>query len=72
LPEQRPLGLLERSINSTVLVKLKGGKELRGKLKSFDTHMNLVLDEAEELEGESRRRLGRVIVRGDNVVFVSP
>jgi small nuclear ribonucleoprotein len=35
--------------------------------------MNLVLDDAEELkEGETVRKLGSVVIRGDNVVYVSP
>jgi len=56
-----------------VLVKLKGGRELRGKLRGFDMHMNLILDEAEEiLEENNTRKLGTVIVRGDNVVIISP
>ena len=69
----RPLDALGKSLNSQVLIKLKGGKEFRGALQSFDMHMNLVLNDAEELEdGESTRRLGVVLVRGDNIVYISP
>ena len=39
---------------------------------SFDQHLNLVLDEAEEIKDNKTRRLGMIIVRGDNVVFISP
>ncbi|MFH0817227.1 MAG: LSM domain-containing protein, partial [Candidatus Micrarchaeota archaeon] len=40
---------------------------------SYDVHMNLVLESAEQLEnGESKRKLGTMLVRGDNVVFISP
>jgi small nuclear ribonucleoprotein len=36
-------------------------------------HMNLVLENAEELrESESSKKLGTIIVRGDTVVYVSP
>ena len=72
---QRPLDLLERSIDQSVLVKLKGGRGLRGKLKGFDQHMNLILEEAEELvevEREQSKQLGTVVVRGDNVIIISP
>ncbi|MCS7104496.1 MAG: LSm family protein [Thermofilaceae archaeon] len=66
------LGLLKNSLNKQVLVKLKGGRELRGLLRSFDQHLNLLLDEAEEIKEGHSRRLGLVLVRGDNVILISP
>ncbi|RLG73082.1 MAG: RNA-binding protein [Methanobacteriota archaeon] len=73
LKGSRPLDILERALNSRVVIKLRGGRELRGILEAYDLHLNLVVVDAEEMEGEEpRRRLGTVIVRGDNVVFLSP
>jgi small nuclear ribonucleoprotein len=71
---QRPLDLLGRSVDKNVLVTLKGGRGLRGKLVGFDQHMNLILTDAEEMgEGEEpSKSLGSVIVRGDNVIIISP
>ncbi len=70
---QRPLDTLNKAKGSTVLVRLKGGRELRGKLVSYDTHVNLVIEEAEELaEDGASKRYGEMIIRGDNVVFISP
>ena len=70
---QRPMDLLNRALGSSVLVSLKGGKEFRGKLVGFDVHVNLVLEEAEEIQnGEPARRLGLMMIRGDNVVYISP
>ena len=70
---QRPLDALGKAVNSPVLIKLKGEREFRVILKSFDLHMNLVLNDAEELEkGEIMRRLGTVLIRGDNIVYISP
>ncbi len=73
MTQQRPFDALNRALGSPVLVSLKGGREFRGKLLAFDIHVNIVLEEAEELSGnEAKRRYGTMIIRGDNVVFVSP
>jgi len=65
--------ILEQNLGKTVLVRLKGGKNLRGKLKGFDQHLNLVLEETEDTTtSENIRKLGQIIVRGDNVVLISP
>lgn len=65
--------VLDESINQIVLIKLKGGKTIRGSLLGFDQHMNLLLDSSEEipLDGNSKS-LGTIVVRGDNVVMISP
>ena len=65
--------ILNESLNKQVLVRLKGGKSLRGKLQSFDQHMNLVLEDAEEISNtENIQKLGIIVVRGDNVIIISP
>ncbi|MDI1495017.1 MAG: small nuclear ribonucleoprotein [Cenarchaeum symbiont of Oopsacas minuta] len=65
--------VLDESINKTVLIKLKGNKTIRGKLKGFDQHMNLILDSCEEFgEENNTKTLGTIVVRGDNVVMISP
>ncbi len=65
--------ILEESLGRTVLIQLKGGRSLRGKLKGFDQHLNLVLEETDDItHTDTVRRLGVIIVRGDNVVIVSP
>ena len=65
--------ILEQNLGKIVLVRLKGGKSLRGRLKGFDQHLNLVLEETEDTtDVESQRKLGLIIVRGDNVVLISP
>ena len=69
----RPLDILNDSLNTPVIVRLKGAREFRGELQGYDVHMNLVLDKAEEIkDGESIRKMDSVVIRGDNVVYVSP
>jgi small nuclear ribonucleoprotein len=65
--------ILEQNIGKVVLVRLKGGKNLRGRLKGFDQHLNLVLEETDDTSNsENIKKLGMIIVRGDNVILISP
>ena len=65
--------VLSESIGKVVLIKLKGGKVIRGSLQGFDQHMNLLLENSEELlENGETNSLGTIVVRGDNVILISP
>jgi len=64
---------LEESLGKVVLIKLRGGRSIRGRLQGFDQHLNLVLEKAEDVtDAENVKELGLIIVRGDNVVMISP
>lgn len=71
----RPFDILSNSLGKTVLLRLRGNRELRGVLKSYDPHLNLYMENAVLLknsdEGEDEE-LGQIILRGDNVVMISP
>ena len=67
-----PLDVLERSLNKKLAIALKGGRTLEGKLVGYDQYMNLVLEEAEEKSAETARRLGTVVLRGNNVETITP
>jgi small nuclear ribonucleoprotein len=70
---KKPLNMLNESLSNRVIVELKAGREFRGTLDGYDVHMNLVLKEAEEIiEGEVVRKADTTIVRGDNVIYISP
>ncbi|MEM0160621.1 MAG: LSM domain-containing protein [Thermoplasmata archaeon] len=69
----KPLQILQNALNKNVLISVKGSKEYRGQLNGYDQHMNLVLKNAEEvIENQSKGILNTVIVRGDNVIYISP
>jgi len=69
----RPLDALNKARNKRVLVELKNGRQYVGNLISFDIHINTVLDNAEErVDGEIKRQLGTVFIRGDTITIVSP
>ncbi len=72
------MDLLQDSIGAQVLVELKGRKKIKGKLRKFDMHLNLVLEDAQEIHVDPETnqevvtQIDKIIVRGDNVVIVSP
>ncbi len=67
----RPLDILSGLSNQRVLVRLKNGLEVRGELKAFDVHINLVLYEAEIDDGDITRKFQKMFLRGDRVIFIS-
>lgn len=70
--EARPLDALNNARNKRVIVELKNNKQFVGKLKAFDIHVNVVLEDAEErADGEVKRKLGVVFLRGDTIVMIS-
>ena len=52
---ERPLDALNRARDKRVIVELKNNKQYLGKLKSFDIHINAVLEDAEEHEIVSKK-----------------
>ncbi|GBC68681.1 hypothetical protein HRbin01_00365 [archaeon HR01] len=67
------LKILSKSLGNMVLVRLRNGKMLRGLLQGYDQHMNIVLDDADEIVDENNaNKLGTIVVRGDNIIMISP
>jgi len=66
-----PLDVLEKAMNQKLSLLLKDGRVVEGKLTGYDEYMNMVLNEVEENIGENKRRLGTIILRGNNVVSIS-
>ncbi|MDC1136547.1 ribonucleoprotein [Nitrosopumilus sp.] len=55
----------------TVLLRLRNSKTVQGTLIDFDIHMNLTLDNAEDISEENHVNLGKVLLRGDNIFAIS-
>ncbi|KAI9687833.1 MAG: U4/U6-U5 snRNP complex subunit lsm3 [Bathelium mastoideum] len=80
---QEPLDLVRLSLDEVVFVKLRGDRELKGRLHAYDSHCNLVLgeveetvyvfdDEDEEQQDVMKKQSEMLFVRGDSVVLISP
>jgi small nuclear ribonucleoprotein len=67
-----PLNVLERNINKSVMLTLKDGRTLEGKLTGFDEYMNMILEDTEETKEDQVRRVGTVVLRGNNIVTIVP
>jgi|TARA_B110000263_G_scaffold16491_1_gene13216 small nuclear ribonucleoprotein len=68
---KRPLTTLQKNTNKSVIVRLKNDVEYKGKIVSVDSYMNLIMTDAEEIrDGKTVEKYGRVILRGNNVLFI--
>jgi small nuclear ribonucleoprotein E len=73
-----PINLIFRYLQSgeRVVIWLFDRSDMRieGKILGFDEFMNLVLDDAEEIrvKAGTRRSVGRIMLKGDNVSVITP
>ncbi len=68
----RPLDALNKARDKRVIVELKNNKQYIGKIKSFDIHINVVLEDVEErVNGEVSRKFNTVFIRGDTITVIS-
>lgn len=70
---ERPLDVLNQAKGKEVLIQLKSDRQFVGTLLAFDIHINIVLDNAKEMEnGEVRKKIGLTFLRGDTIIYISP
>jgi small nuclear ribonucleoprotein len=68
---KRPLTTLQKNTKKSVIVRLKNDVEYKGKIVNVDSYMNLIMSDAEERkDGKAVEKYGRVILRGNNVLFI--
>jgi len=63
--------LMSNSKDKVVLLRMKNSKTIQGILQEFDIHMNLTLNDAEDISDEKPEKLGTILIRGDNILAVS-
>jgi len=69
---ERAIDALDKAKGSRIYVKLKTGEEITGTLRALDLHLNLWLNDAEIIDGNNKKKLGTVLIRGDNILYASP
>ena len=63
--------LMRNSKNKVVLLRLRNTSSVQGILKDFDIHMNLTLEDAEDVTDGNSKKLGKILLRGDNILLTS-
>lgn len=62
---------LNNSKNKVVLLRMKENRTVRGILLDFDVYMNLTLDNAEDISNSKTVKLGKTMLRGNNIFAIS-
>ncbi len=63
--------ILDDCLNKVIIIKLKNRTILQGTLKVFDPHMNLLLENSQDITEDKAKNLDKIILRGDNIIAVS-
>ncbi len=67
--------------NKLIVIFLRNNKKIVAKLKAFDKHFNLILENIREIWNEhnkkgkttfKERHIGRMILRGDSIILMVP
>lgn len=63
--------LMAKNKDKVILLRLRNDRTVQGNLREFDIHMNLTLEDAKDVSGEAPVSLGKVLLRGDNILAIS-
>jgi small nuclear ribonucleoprotein D2 len=80
---ETPMCLLSNIIsdNKLAIIFLRNNKKIIAKVKAFDKHFNLVLENIREIWNENNkngkltfkeRHIGKMILRGDSIILILP
>ncbi|KJE92671.1 hypothetical protein CAOG_03590 [Capsaspora owczarzaki ATCC 30864] len=71
-----PINLIFKYLQTKTRVQIwlyeQASMRVEGVIVGFDEYMNLVLDDAEELNAKSqtRKNVGRILLKGDNITLI--
>ena len=63
--------LMNNNKSKEISLRLRNNKTVSGTLKDFDIHMNLTLENAQEITDGESVKLGTILLRGDNILSIS-
>ena len=62
--------LLIHNRNKIIQIRIRDNKTIRGVLQEFDRLMNLTLDDAEDISDTKVVKLGKILLRGNNIIAI--
>jgi len=62
---------MNKNKHKSILLRLRNNKTVKGQLLDFDVHMNLTLENAEDISEDKSQKLGKILLRGDNMLAIS-
>uniref|UniRef100_A0A2K6CXT9 U6 snRNA-associated Sm-like protein LSm3 n=1 Tax=Macaca nemestrina TaxID=9545 RepID=A0A2K6CXT9_MACNE len=73
---EEPLDLIRLSLDKRIDVKMRNGRELRGRLHAYDQHLHMILGDVEEtvttIYKSTKQNIPMLFDRRDGVVLVAP
>ncbi len=70
-PSKKPLNMLIRHLNASIIIVLKNGIEYKGAMVHCDSYMNIILNGATEMyDGQMLSHYGEILVRGNNILYI--
>lgn len=69
-----PLEVIDRAIGTDIKILLTNNKEFTGKLVGFDDFVNVVLEDATEIDGDGNtgNKIKRMLLNGSQIAMLSP
>jgi len=63
--------LLKHNKNKMIQIRLRNDKTIKGILQDFDVYLNLILVDVEDISDTNVMKLGKILLRGDNIIVIS-
>ena len=71
-PSKKPLNVLSKRLNTSIVITLKNGVEYHGIMMRCDGYMNILLGGASEcVDDLPTANYGSVLVRGNNILYIA-
>ena len=69
---EKPLDIIHGTLDKEISIQLKDGREIVGILKGYDLDFNLTIDKATIMGEGSKKGLGKIVLRHNNVTSLKP